>query len=90
MRAEEAGASGDKAGGHAGSIPPAVLIIPCMATTERRPGAAEQADERLTVAPVVGPDDPRRFTDSGIEIDELYTEADLPEQLDLGTPGECP
>ena len=32
----------------------------------------------LSVAPVVGPDDPRRFTDSGIEIEPLYTEEDLP------------
>ena len=47
-------------------------------------------EEHLTVAPIVGPDDPRRFTDSGIEIAELYTEADLPEQLDLGEPGEFP
>src|SRR4051812_5788370 len=61
-----------------------------MATTERRPGASEQTDERLTVAPIVGPDDPRRFTDSGIEIAELYTDEDLPEQLDLGTPGAFP
>src|ERR671922_169889 len=44
----------------------------------------------LSVAPVVGPDDPRRFTDSGIEIKPLYTERDLPEDLDLGTPGEFP
>jgi methylmalonyl-CoA mutase N-terminal domain/subunit len=44
----------------------------------------------LSVAPVVGPDDPRRYTDSGIEIDPLYTEADLPEDLDLGEPGEFP
>ncbi|MEA2291645.1 MAG: methylmalonyl-CoA mutase, N-terminal domain [Solirubrobacteraceae bacterium] len=44
----------------------------------------------LSVAPVVGPDDPRRFTDSGIEIKPLYTEADLPEDLDLGEPGEFP
>jgi methylmalonyl-CoA mutase, N-terminal domain len=44
----------------------------------------------LSVAPVVGPDDPRRFTDSGIEIEPLYTEADLPENLDLGDPGEFP
>src|SRR5438067_987293 len=61
-----------------------------MATTERRAGGTDDGAERLTVAPVVGPDDPRRFTDSGIEIDELYTEADLPEQLDLGRPGEFP
>jgi methylmalonyl-CoA mutase N-terminal domain/subunit len=44
----------------------------------------------LSVAPVVGPDDPRRYTDSGIEINPLYTEADLPENLDLGQPGEFP
>jgi methylmalonyl-CoA mutase N-terminal domain/subunit len=44
----------------------------------------------LSVAPIVGPDDPRRFTDSGIEIQPLYTEQDLPEQLDLGEPGEYP
>jgi methylmalonyl-CoA mutase N-terminal domain/subunit len=47
-------------------------------------------EEHLTVAPIVGPDDPRRFTDSGIEISELYTEADLPRNLDLGEPGEFP
>ena len=29
-----------------------------------------ESPERLTVAPIVGPDDPRRFTDSGIEIAE--------------------
>src|ERR687889_1254246 len=46
----------------------------------------------LSVAPVVGPDDPRRFTDSGIEIQPLYTEADLPPDLPerLGEPGEYP
>jgi methylmalonyl-CoA mutase, N-terminal domain len=65
-----------------------------MATTEehaaqQRPDATA-AEERLTVAPIVGPDDPRRFTDSGIEIAELYGEDDLPAQLDLGEPGEFP
>jgi methylmalonyl-CoA mutase, N-terminal domain len=49
-----------------------------------------QADEHLTVAPILGPEDPRRFTDSGIEISELYTEADLPDQLELGEPGDFP
>src|SRR3954471_4679224 len=44
----------------------------------------------LSVAPVVGPDDPRRFTDSGIEVKTLYTSADLPVELDLGQPGEFP
>src|SRR6188768_2255222 len=44
----------------------------------------------LSVAPVVGPDDPRRFTDSGIEVKTLYTSEDLPQDLDLGEPGEFP
>ena len=43
-----------------------------------------------SVAPVVGPDDPRRFTDSGIEVAPLYSEDDLPADLDLGEPGEFP
>jgi len=49
-------------------------------------------DERLTVAPVVGPDDPRRFTDSGIEIEPLYTQEDVPADLPgrLGEPGSSP
>jgi methylmalonyl-CoA mutase N-terminal domain/subunit len=56
-----------------------------MATT-----AHGTTEEHLTVAPIVGPDDPRRFTDSGIEISELYTQADLPQSLDLGEPGDFP
>jgi methylmalonyl-CoA mutase N-terminal domain/subunit len=45
------------------------------------------------IAPDVGPDDPRRFTDSGIEIDVVYDDSDvadldLPERL--GKPGEYP
>ena len=52
--------------------------------------ASSEQDERLTIAPIVGPDDPRRFTDSGIEIDALYSEADVPEQLALGQPGDFP
>src|SRR5919206_1726642 len=48
--------------------------------------------ERSTVAPIVGPDDPRRFTDSGIEVKPLYTDEDLPADLPerLGEPGEFP
>ncbi len=63
-----------------------------MATIERPPrGSADDEDpEHLTVAPIVGPDDPRRFTDSGIEVRPLYTEEDLPAELDLGEPGEFP
>jgi methylmalonyl-CoA mutase N-terminal domain/subunit len=47
------------------------------------PGAA-------SIAPIVGADDPRRFTDSGIEIAGVYRKDDLPEPLDLGDPGEFP
>src|SRR5690348_14239551 len=56
-----------------------------MATTDDRP---DQHD--LSVAPIVGPDDPRRFTDSGIEVEPLYDETDLPENLELGEPGDFP
>ncbi len=49
-------------------------------------------EERLTVAPIVGPDDPRRFTDSGIEVKPAYTEDDLPADVSerVGRPGEEP
>ncbi len=50
----------------------------------------EPGSDDLSVAPIVGPDDPRRFTDSGIEIGELYTERDVPDELDLGEPGSFP
>src|SRR5271155_3533462 len=60
-----------------------------IANAPRDEGAGDEV-EHLTVAPIVGPDDPRRFTDSGIEIAELYTQEDLPESLDLGEPGEFP
>jgi methylmalonyl-CoA mutase, N-terminal domain len=63
-----------------------------MATIARHPsaGSEDEDSERLTVAPIVGADDPRRFTDSGIELKPLYTETDLPAELDLGEPGEPP
>src|SRR6185503_18809756 len=46
----------------------------------------------LSVAPVVGPDDPRRFTDSGIEVQPLYEAGDVADGLAerLGEPGEFP
>ena len=47
-------------------------------------------EERLTVAPIVGPDDPRRFTDSGIEVEARYTAEDLPAEIELGDPGAFP
>jgi methylmalonyl-CoA mutase, N-terminal domain len=49
--------------------------------------------EQPGIAPLVGPDDPRRFTDSGIETKVVYDESDiadldLPERL--SRPGEYP
>jgi methylmalonyl-CoA mutase N-terminal domain/subunit len=49
--------------------------------------------EHAGIAPLVGPDDPRRFTDSGIETKIVYDEDDVAGlDLDerLGTPGEYP
>src|SRR5436305_9543069 len=48
--------------------------------------------EHRTIAPIVGPDDPRRFTDSGIEVKTVYHDADVPPELPerLGEPGEHP
>jgi methylmalonyl-CoA mutase, N-terminal domain len=44
------------------------------------------------IAPVVGPDDERVFTDSGIEIEPVYDAVDVAEGLEqrLGEPGEYP
>jgi methylmalonyl-CoA mutase N-terminal domain/subunit len=49
-----------------------------------------RGEDDVTIAPVVGPDDPRRFTDSGIEVAPLYHAQDLPGSLDLGEPGSYP
>ncbi len=48
--------------------------------------------ENRTIAPIVGPDDPRRFTDSGIEVKPLYSPQDVADELPqrLGEPGEYP
>jgi methylmalonyl-CoA mutase N-terminal domain/subunit len=53
---------------------------------------ATTPESKPTIAPIVGPDDERRFTDSGIEVKTLYTEDDLPENLEekLGEPAEYP
>jgi methylmalonyl-CoA mutase, N-terminal domain len=59
-----------------------------MATTPD--SSAEEA--HLTIAPLVGPDDERVFTDSGIEIEALYGEGDVAPDLGerLGEPGTPP
>jgi methylmalonyl-CoA mutase N-terminal domain/subunit len=53
---------------------------------------ATEREYKPTIAPIVGPDDRRRFTDSGIEVKPLYTEDDVAEGLEerLGEPGEYP
>ena len=60
-----------------------------MAKAPPRP----DVDSHPGIAPDVGPDDPRRFTDSGIEIQPVYRERDIADlDLDerLGEPGEYP
>jgi len=53
---------------------------------------APDPSEHRFIAPLVGPDDPRRFTDSGIEIDRLYEPEDVAPGLEerLGEPGSYP
>jgi methylmalonyl-CoA mutase N-terminal domain/subunit len=55
--------------------------------------APTSADNHPSIAPLVGPDDPRRFTDSGIDQQILYDESDIA-GLDLaerlGEPGQYP
>jgi methylmalonyl-CoA mutase N-terminal domain/subunit len=54
--------------------------------------AAVEDDLHRYVAPVVGPDDPRVITDSGIEIDGVYDADDVAPGLGerLGEPGSYP
>jgi methylmalonyl-CoA mutase, N-terminal domain len=54
-------------------------------------GSGAQEAHR-TIAPLVGPDDERIFTDSGIEIEALYDESDVAPGLQerLGEPGQPP
>jgi methylmalonyl-CoA mutase N-terminal domain/subunit len=49
-------------------------------------------DQKPSIAPVVGPDDPRKLTDSGIEIKHRYGPDDVGPGLEerLGEPGEYP
>ncbi len=61
--------------------------------TGGRPGEpGQEAQEDRYIAPIVGPDDDRRFTDSGIEIERVYDSDDVAPELEqrLGVPGEYP
>src|SRR5918911_1606792 len=53
---------------------------------------ATTPEHKPSIAPIVGPDDPRRFTDSGIEIERVYDSGDVRPGLEerLGEPGEYP
>jgi methylmalonyl-CoA mutase, N-terminal domain len=53
---------------------------------------ATTPDHKPSIAPIVGPDDPRRFTDSGIEVKPVYADEDVAPELEerLGQPGEYP
>ncbi|MGE0066457.1 MAG: methylmalonyl-CoA mutase [Solirubrobacterales bacterium] len=59
-----------------------------MASTNRPP----VEETHRTIAPLVGPDDDRVFTDSGIEIEALYGPEDVAPDLEqrLGEPGQPP
>jgi methylmalonyl-CoA mutase N-terminal domain/subunit len=56
------------------------------------PNGSATEDAHRTIAPIVGPDDERVFTDSGIEIEALYEEGDVAPGLAerLGEPGAPP
>jgi methylmalonyl-CoA mutase, N-terminal domain len=53
---------------------------------------ATKPDQKPSIAPIVGPDDERRFTDSGIEVKHVYDDADVEPNLEerLGEPGDYP
>ncbi len=59
---------------------------------QEKQAEAAADDEHRYIDPVVGPDDDRRFTDSGIEVDRLYDAGDVAPGLEerLGEPGEYP
>jgi len=53
---------------------------------------ATRPEQKPSIAPIVGPDDERRFTDSGIEVKHGYDAEDVEPGLEerLGEPGEYP
>jgi methylmalonyl-CoA mutase, N-terminal domain len=53
---------------------------------------ATTPEQKPTIAPIVGPDDERLFTDSGIEVKHVYRDEDVEPNLEerLGEPGEYP
>jgi methylmalonyl-CoA mutase, N-terminal domain len=64
---------------------------PRPSTDDEQPIEVDAGEHRF-IAPVVGPDDERVFTDSGIEIEKLYDASDVADGLPerLGEPGSYP
>ena len=65
---------------------------PVSGDVDAKQEAAVQDDLHRYIAPVVGPDDERVFTDSGIEIKGIYEPDDVAPGLEerLGEPGSAP
>jgi methylmalonyl-CoA mutase N-terminal domain/subunit len=74
---------------------------PAVSEPEGAPAADGHSDEQARkvdedlhryIAPVVGPDDERRFSDSGIEVERVYDAGDVAPGLEerLGEPGAYP
>ena len=61
-----------------------------MPRAKRSPpaGSGDASPDMLAIAPIVGAEDPRRFTDSGIEVAPVYRQPEQP--LELEDPGEFP
>jgi methylmalonyl-CoA mutase, N-terminal domain len=59
---------------------------------QRTQSSLANPDQHPSIAPVIGADDPRRFTDSGIEVEGGYGPGDLAPGLEqrLGEPGQFP
>src|SRR3712207_8067200 len=53
---------------------------------------ATRPEPKPSIAPIVGPDDERHFTDSGIEVQRVYHDDDVAPALEerLGEPAEYP
>ena len=67
---------------------PSRRLYPSGPVSDAADNEVEPSEHRF-IAPIVGPDDERRFTDSGIEIDKLYDADDVAPDLEerLGEPG---
>jgi methylmalonyl-CoA mutase N-terminal domain/subunit len=80
-------------GPHSAPAPTYAFGVATRPTSKPEEQADAVADDlHRYIDPVVGPDDERRFTDSGIEVDRLYDADDVAPGLEkrLGEPGSYP